>query len=67
MKHPTFLKWVVYALLGLVVLSLVPGKARGWLIFLLLLGGALYLSRNGNPKGGIKDFLAQFGATTEGE
>lgn len=66
MINKTFLRWIVYALLGLVVLSLVPEKPRGWLILLLLLGGAVFLSRNDKVKGGLQNFLQEVGIS-EGE
>jgi uncharacterized membrane protein YeiB len=53
----TFWTWLVYAVLGLLTLSLINPKDRAVLIFIILLGGIFYLEHQ--KSGGLTDLINQ--------
>jgi hypothetical protein len=43
----SFSQWLAYAILGLIILLMVPGTIRVWAVLVILLGGVMLVYKSG--------------------
>lgn len=55
----SFWKWLVYAVLGLIILSILPDNIAMYLVVILILGGILFFEANGGVQGFVNTLEGQ--------